>query len=189
MICVLRKVLKEFWNAECLPILCPFGGLSVTVAVAKQSWLGLSLSGWDRGEACAHLSCSHKPCSPCPVPSSDHLVHSTGKSSIRLQSSTEDASQRCLASDFLCFHAEWPCTAVEKTAAPSRLSYHLGGLLPHPTHSFCDYCNDHLHLPNTMHPDAQTQWQTTSWLSRKLYHWDIKSLLFIPSHHVSFCSW
>lgn len=123
MICVLRKVLKEFWNAECLPILCPFGGLSVTVAVAKQSWLGLSLSGWDRGEACAHISCSHKPCSPCPVSSSDHLVRSTGKSSIRLQSSTEDASQRCLASDFLCFHAEWPCTAVEKTAAETLDSH------------------------------------------------------------------
>lgn len=189
MICVLRKVLKEFWNAECLPILCPFGGLSVTVAVAKQSWLGLSLSGWDRGEACAHISCSHKPCSPCPVSSSDHLVRSTGKSSIL----SAELNWGC----FPEMSSQWlsllPCWVTmyccgEDSSRDSRLSYHLGGLLP-PPHSFCDYCNGHLHLPNTMHPDAQTQWQTTSWLSRKLYHWDIKSLLFIPSHHVSFCSW
>lgn len=131
MICVLRKVLKEFWNAECLPILCPFGGLSVTVAVAKQSWLGLSLSGWDRGEACAHISCSHKPCSPCPVSSSDHLVRSTGKSSIL----SAELNWGC----FPEMSSQWlsllPCWVTmyccgEDSSRDSRLSYHLGGLPP-----------------------------------------------------------
>lgn len=106
-----------------------------------------------QGEACVHISYSHRPCSPCAVSSSDHPVISTGNSSIpSSQFNRGGFPKMSRSSQWLSLR---PCrVTVYGCGEDSNLLI----LMPPGKRalflpiSFVTIIIAHLHSPNTVHP-------------------------------------